>query len=107
MNELGIEKPMPPGMRQKELRENCTCRVCQKKIGQKVIPMLWKIHTERHLIDLRAIKRQSGLEMVVGHPALAMAMGPDEYFTVVASVGDIIVCDECMLDRLPEAFESK
>jgi len=96
----------PKGMKEEELRANCTCKICQRKVGQLALPCLWKTHTERHFIDMGAIKRHAGLEAVVGNPMIASVMSPGEDFTKCMGSYDVIICDECMIERLPELLES-
>ena len=94
-----------PGMKEEELRKHCTCRICKEKIGQKVIPCLWKIHAERHVIDGRAIKAHAGLEAIVGSPMIASVMSPNQDMTQCMSSMDVMICDECIIERLPELLD--
>ena len=93
-------------MKEKELRELATCKVCREKIGQKQLPILWKVKAERHGLDAGALQRQQGLGMMLGgHGLLAQTMGPDENMTKVLSDQTCMICDECMIERLPELFQ--
>jgi len=104
-NKLMDTDPECEPMREKELREFCTCSVCNEKIGQKKLPVLWKLKAERHGIKFDAIQRQQGLTMMLGgHAAIAAAMSPNEPMTIGLSSKTIMVCDECMLERMPELF---
>lgn len=50
----------------------------------------------RHVINLKAINRQAGLEMLVGSPVVALAMGPDEDMAKPLSEEvDIALCSDC------------
>ena len=95
---------MSEPMKEKELRELSTCRVCREKIGQKALPIMWKVKAERHGLDARALQRQTGLGMMIGAP-LAQVMGPDEDMTQVLAEETCMICDECMIQRLPELLE--
>lgn len=95
-------------MKEKELRELATCRVCKKKIGETKLPILWKLKAERHGLDLHALQRQQGLGMMLGgHGGLAMAMGADEDMTRILHDETCMVCDGCMIERMPELFEEE
>lgn len=93
-------------LKEKELRELVTCRVCRKKIGETALPILWKLKAERHGLDAKALQRQTGLAMMLGgNGLLAGVMGPDENMTVVLSETTCMVCDTCMVERMPELLE--
>jgi len=93
-------------LKEKELRELATCQICKEKIGQKQVPILWKVRAERHGLDSHALRRQQGLGMMIGAP-LAQVMGPDEDMTKVLADVTCMVCDVCMIERLPELFEKE
>lgn len=82
-------------MKERELREKARCMNCNELIGRKAIPIIWKITTERHGLDLKAIQRQQGLGMLIGNGAIAMAMGQNENMTQVLAEHVIVICDEC------------
>ena len=96
-----------PGMKEDELRKHCTCKICGEKIGQKAMPCLWKIHAERHFIDGKVIQRHAGLEAIVGSPMIASVMSPGEDFTKCFCSMDIMICDECIIERLPELLNGE
>jgi len=87
-------------MKERELREKAQCMNCNELIGQKAVPIIWKIKTERHGLDLKAIKRQQGLGMLIGHGRIAMAMGPNENMTQVLAEHEIVICDQCALSGI-------
>lgn len=93
-------------LKENELRELTDCRLCREKIGKKGVPILWKIQAERHGIDAKAMQRQTGLAMLLGgNGLLANAMGPNEDMTVLLTDETFMVCEECMVARLPEVFD--
>ena len=96
-----------PGMKEDELRKHCTCRICKRKIGQIGFPCIWKAHLERHVLDPGAIKRHAGLEAMVGSAMIASVMSPNEDMTKCMASMDVMICDECILERLPELLESE
>ena len=82
-NKLVETDPECEPMREKELRELCTCLVCNNKIGKKQLPILWKLKAERHGLKLDSIQRQQGLTMMLGgHAALASVFSVDEPMTI-------------------------
>jgi len=86
-------------VKEEELRKHTTCSNCGKKIGHTGLPGFWVLKVERHMIDLRAVKRQDGLAaMLDGDVVLAQVMGPDEDMTLpmMESV-EITLCEECAL----------
>lgn len=87
-------------MKEKELRACATCGLCQRKIGNVGLPLFYRVRIERHGIDINAVHRQSGLEMMLGgHVAIAQAMGPDEEMTVpIGEPVEFTVCEDCSSD---------
>lgn len=86
----------PSGMKQEELRRHARCTNCNKLIGQTSLPLFFKITIERHGIDLGAVKRQTGLEMMLGSPFIAAAMGPNEDMTrLLAGPFTATICEDC------------
>jgi hypothetical protein len=86
-------------MKEQELREAATCGVCRRKIGEAgaSLPLFYRVKIERFLVRLDAVRRQAGLEMVLGGCVLvAQALSPDE--DMASPVMDPItltVCDVC------------
>jgi hypothetical protein len=66
-------------MKEKELREAATCIICGKPFGHTGLPLFWRVTIQRFGVDMGAVKRQTGLTMMLGGNALlASVMGPDE-----------------------------
>jgi hypothetical protein len=85
-------------MKERELRERCTCAMCGKKIGATGLPMFWTVEIKRYVIDLAAAQRQQALGLMLGG-ALAMHMGPDE--DMAKEFGEpatLTVCAHCVAD---------
>lgn len=82
-------------MKEKELREAATCEVCGKKFGEAGLPMFYRVRIQHYCLNAAAIQRQQGLGMMVGSPALAMAMGTDEDLAEMLSEKEITVCATC------------
>lgn len=91
-------------MKEGELRELAECCACHKKIGELPLPIFHKVTTERFILDAQAVRRQAGLEMMAGNVPLAQALSPGEDMAKYLGKATIMVCDECMLRLLPEAF---
>ena len=97
---------MSKPMKEAELRKMVECKVCNQKIGQKATPILWKVQAERHGLDGNALQRQQGLTMMMGGSAmLAQVMGADEDMTQVLHEETCMICDECIIERLPELLQ--
>lgn len=80
-------------MKQRELKN---CASCGQGVMRDGHPMFFRIDTEQHIVDLRAVSRQSGLEMAMGSPALAQIMGPDPDISQKMSEQEgLIVCFQC------------
>lgn len=88
-------------MKERELRQHATCSLCRQKIGHTGLPLFWTVRIERHGIDLAAIRRQTGLTMMLGGNAeIAAAMGPDEDLTKpMMDPVTLTVCEACAVDH--------
>lgn len=95
-------------MKEKELRKLANCHICGEPIGRGLIPMFSRFTIERFILDGKALQRKAGLEMVVGSPALAMVMGPDEDLAKSISkkiVGSI--CAGCIGEPIEQLEEER
>ena len=90
-------------MKEKELRAHATCSLCRKKIGASGLPLFYRLTVERFGVDLHAVRRQSGLEMLLGGAVhIAQAMGPDEEMaTPVMDKLVLVVCEPCSTAMRP------
>jgi hypothetical protein len=62
--------------------------------------MFFTIRIERYVLNLRAIQQQHGLELMLGNPTLAHAMGPDrDIANRVERKKAKIVCMACAMDK--------
>lgn len=88
-------------MKERALRAAATCTNCGEKIGKSGVPMFWRVRIQRLGLDLRALQRQSGLEMMMGSVGLARALSPDEEMTVsVAGPLTVTICEDCADKRI-------
>lgn len=84
-------------MKEKELRAHATCSLCRQKIGASGLPLFYRLTVERFGVKLDAVRRQAGLEMMLGgHVLIAQAMGPDEEMTMpMMEKLVLVVCESC------------
>lgn len=84
-------------MKERELREASTCLFCKRKIGACGSLFFYRLSIERFGVKMDAVKRQSGIEMMLGgHVRIAQAMGADEDMAVpVMEKAMVTICDEC------------
>lgn len=83
-------------MKEAELRAASTCARCGKKIGDSGLPLFWRVKVERFGVDMRAVERQTGSAMVLGHAGIAAIMGPDE--DMAKPIMDpviVTICEPC------------
>lgn len=95
-----------PGMKEKELRALASCKGCGKKLGASFrdnhsLPFFWKITFERFMLDDDAMRRQAGLEMMVGgHVGIAQALSPNEDLAKrISGPTTICLCEHCATNR--------
>lgn len=62
-------------MRERELRESARCALCGRLIGESGLPLFWRVRIERHGIDLAAVRRQSGLALLLVGPVPGLEGG--------------------------------
>lgn len=85
-------------MKEAELRKHCDCSICGKKIMHAGLPLFWRVTVERFGVDTGAVRRQAGLAMMLGSPALASVMGSDEEMArPVMDPKVLTVCEVCVL----------
>lgn len=97
-------------MKEAQLRKNAKCSLCSELIGHTGIPIFWTVKVERHGVDMKAVRRQDGLGMMLGSTPLAQVMGPDEEMTkTLLGPVDLTLCENCALGNaiIDEAFEKE
>jgi len=68
----------------------------RRLVGASGLPLFWRVRIERYGIDLAAVQRQTGLALLLGNSALALAMGPDEEMTTpLMEPVMLTVCEKC------------
>jgi len=86
-------------MKEHQLRLTANCANCKKPFGHTGAPFFFRVKIEQHIVDMAAVRRQSGLGMMLGHGALAAAMGPDEDMTKVTRTVEMTLCADCCTEN--------
>lgn len=87
-------------MREEELRAAAKCALCDKPFGHTGMPLFWRVKLTRYGLDAGAIKRQSGLELMLGGAAsLASVMGLNEVMAKEIFTTEITVCENCATEK--------
>lgn len=73
------------------------CALCGEGVMHGGMPLFWRIRLERMAVDLAAVRREVGMELLMGgNVALARLLGPDE--DIAAPLGEprtVLVCEAC------------
>ncbi len=97
-------------MTEQELRAAATCGACGKKALASGLPLFWRVRIERWGVKLDAVKRQAGLEMMLGGSVrLAQALSPGEPMAVeVMDPVTLTLCESCVMEKqmIPALAES-
>ena len=90
-------------MKEKELRSHAMCSLCKKKVLESGLPFFYRLRIERFGVDVNAVKRQTGLTMMLGgHAGLALAMGTDEEMAIpLMDALVLVVCVTCSVAMEP------
>lgn len=84
-------------MKHRDLKPCCFCR---KGVAHSQQILSTRLDVTRMGVNLPAIRRQTGLEMMLGNPMIAAVMGPDE--DMLKPLGEpetLLVCDQCAMGR--------
>jgi hypothetical protein len=85
-------------MKAADLRQ---CALCKQGVMHAGVPLFWRVSLQRMGVDMAAVRREAGLEMMLGgHVALARIMGPNE--DIAAPIGEsveIVVCETCAAEQ--------
>lgn len=77
-------------------KEFTKCLLCGKGVMHAGAPVFLRVKIEYHAMNVGAVQRAAGLEMMVG--PLAAVIGPDEDLTEKISEGTGLVCAGCMIE---------
>ena len=86
-------------MKEKELRDNAKCSLCGNGLMTKGNPLFAIVTVKTQVIDLRAIQRQAGLEMIIGDVAIAQALSPNENMTKDLNTVTATICYDCFMKK--------
>lgn len=85
-------------MKETELRSRAICSCCKKKIGSSGLPSFWTVTVNRYGIDMGAIRRSTGLAMMLGSAQLAQIMGKDEDMAEkMMETEELTLCEFCSM----------
>lgn len=88
-------------MKEKELREAAVCALCRKPFGHTQLPLFFRVKIERWGVRFDAIRRQTGLTLLLGNDArIAAAMGPDEDMANVLESVELTICEHCAIGEV-------
>ena len=90
-------------MKAREMRELGACLLCGKRLAETGSPVFWMLSAGRFILDASAVQRHVGLGMIFnGNERLAEVMGTDEDLAKEVHDTSAMVCDSCLLERMPE-----
>lgn len=76
------------------------CAGCGKGVMHNNVMIFYKINVANMAVNLDAVRRQHGLEMMMGSATIAHIMGPDEDMAqVVGTDHDGLVCLDCAMTK--------
>lgn len=94
---MDFEYDKARAMKHKDIKPCCRCGEGVMATG---LPLFYRVTIERMGVDMKAVERQSGLEMMLGGNAmLANVMGVDA--DIAVPIGDAqtgLLCNKCLLD---------
>ena len=62
----------------------------------------YRVNVEQYVVDVGAVQRQHGMEMMMGQAApLAAIMGPNEDMAQGMGQHNFLVCSDCALKDMP------
>ena len=74
--------------------EFTACAACGHGMAKNNI-FFYRVRIEQMILNTAAIKRQAGLEMMIGSPALATVFSPNEDLAVGLGEKMLLLCGEC------------
>lgn len=88
----------PNGIKQRDITPCCSCG---KGVAHSNQLTAYRVRLTHLAMNVGAVRRQTGLEMMLGGAAgLAAVMGPDEDILVpLAAESTWLVCQQCAMDR--------
>jgi hypothetical protein len=86
-------------MKEDELRKSAKCAACKKPFGASGAPFFYRVKIDQHIVDMAAVRRQSGLAMMLGSAPLAGVMGSNEDMTKVVNSVEMTLCADCCTEN--------
>lgn len=80
------------------------CLLCGKGMMHAGSITFFRITIERHLIDVRAVERAHGMELLMGDAKLANVMGPNEALAKQIDTNTVLICEPCSIHRQERLF---
>jgi len=105
------EDPQGRGGSQLKRRDLKPCSLCGKGLAHSHSLNFYRVSIEMHVLNIPAIRRQAGLEMLIGNVTIANAMGLDENMTIELTRREpALLCFDCavksgivqLFEELPE-----
>lgn len=78
-------------------REFTPCLCCGKGIAHNADLAFLRVRFDLMALNIGAIRRQHGLEMMMGNAAIAQALGTDEDMARQMTTGTGLICGSCMV----------
>lgn len=92
-------------MNEQEVRRHAVCSLCHEKILRTGLPLFYRVTIERFGMKMDAVRRQHGMELLMGNVALAQVMGPNEDMAMpVMDPLVLVVCETCSMDLDNKAY---
>lgn len=79
-------------------QEFAPCLHCGKGMMHAGSPIFYRVRIEQFAIDLNAVRRAAGLEMMLGSQHLAAALGPDENLAKRLFDRSGLLCLNCAME---------
>lgn len=73
------------------------CLVCGKGMMHDSALTFFQVEITRMVVQVSAVQRAAGMEMMVGNPAIAYHMGPQEDLALPISQHTFLICEICAL----------
>lgn len=92
-----------PGLKHRDFKP---CALCRKGVMHANDITFYRVRIERFVVDLNAVQRAHGMEMMMGGNAvIANVMGPNEDLAkLFTGPHEILICSSCALrDKTPIA----
>lgn len=105
LEQLRAEVRRMPGLKGTDLKP---CAICGRGVMHARDLTFFHVTIERYMLDLGAVQRAHGLELVIGNPVIANVIGPDEDLAKRIHLQDrVVVCDHCAIHGGPLAALSE